>query len=56
MNEKQDKAIRKYVRDTYQFMAKTPIYETDVNGVRRLGTVCQRAFIRDIKRNIRKVK
>ena len=56
MNSKKAKAIRKYVRETYKFMATTPVYETDANGVRRLGAVCQRAFIQDIKRNVRKIK
>ena len=54
MNEKLDKKIRKHVKETYPFMSPTPVYETDVNGVVRLAPVCQRAFIQNIKSNLRK--
>ena len=54
MNEKLDKKIRKHVKETYPFMSPTPVYETDANGVVRLAPVCQRAFIQNIKSNLRK--
>jgi len=54
MNLKLAKKIRKYVKETYPFMAQTPIYETDVFGARRLANVCQRAFVQNIKRNIKR--
>ena len=51
MNGKRAKEIRKHVREKYPFMSVTPIYEEDVYGTRRLGVVCQRAFVQDIKKN-----
>ena len=57
MNLKLAKKIRKYVRDTYPFMAQTAIYETDLRtGARKLASVCQRGFIQNIKRNIKRKK
>ena len=54
MNLKLAKQIRKYVRDTYPFMAKTPVYEEDMHGARHLAAVCQRALVQNIKRNVKR--
>jgi len=53
MNAKLIKKIRKFVRETYPFMSEVPIYMTDAHGVVRLHQTCQRAFVQNIKRNIK---
>lgn len=47
------KRIRKYVKKTYPFMSEDTLYYVDVFGCITVAAVCQRAFVRNIKRNIK---
>ena len=51
MNSKLAKRIRKYVRKTYPFMSTETLYKYDAFGSIEVAPVCQRAFVRDIKKN-----
>jgi hypothetical protein len=57
MNSKLCKKIRKHVRDTFPYMATTPVYHIFAfDGSRRLAPVCQRAFVQNIKKNYQKAQ
>ena len=51
MNSKLAKKIRKYVRTTYPFMSEETLYRYDAFGSIIVADVCQRAFVRNIKKN-----